>query len=217
MPHASQHIPQHAKTADNTAPLRKPPVLSSMKKASQASKAPQASAAKVVPAVTKALPSEPLKYKYTSEEAEQQAENAVPAGIYQELSNSNWKLRLAAMDELLAWLDADGATAEPELIVRLLSKRPGWKESNFQVYSKMANVFQTLAQGSRRWSRACSALTIGPVSDKLGDIKLKKTVGDLLTVYAETFSLQFVLSHGELLDISLLIIGRVSMTDFAKT
>ena len=31
--------------------------------------------------------------------------------------------------------------------------------------------------------------------DKMGDIKLKKAAGDCLTVYAETLSLQFVLSQ----------------------
>jgi len=31
--------------------------------------------------------------------------------------------------------------------------------------------------------------------DKMGDVKLKKAAGDCLTVYAETLSLQFVLSQ----------------------
>jgi cytoskeleton-associated protein 5 len=148
------------------------------------------------PSSNKSAANEPLKYKMSQEDAEAQAESVLPPSIYGELANSNWKLRLAAMEELQAWLEGDGSTTEAELIVRILSKKPGWKESNFQVYGKMTAIFQHLAGQSPSWSRACSALTIGPMSDKLGDIKLKKSVGEALTAYAEKFSLQYVLNQG---------------------
>jgi hypothetical protein len=121
--------------------------------------------------------------------------------MYADLGNANWKLRLAALDLMHAWAtDGEGAAGavESELVVRVLSKKPGWKESNFQVYGRMAAVFQALTERSPNWSRACSALTIPALSDKLGDIKIKKPAGDALVAYAEKFSLQFVLSHGKL-------------------
>lgn len=148
------------------------------------------------PSASKSAANEPLKYRMSQEDAEAQAESVLPLTVLTELANSNWKLRLAAMEELQTWLEGEGSTAEAELIVRVLSKKPGWKESNFQVYGKMASAFQYLASQSASWSRACSALTIGPMSDKLGDIKLKKPVGEALTAYAEKFSLQFVLNQG---------------------
>ena len=164
--------------------------------------APKKSASTAVPIKAtngyKSLPNEPLKYKYAQEEADNQAETLLPSEILADLSNSNWKLRLAAMEALQSWLEGDGKSTESELVVRLLSKKPGWKESNFQVYAKMTGIFQELSEKSDSWSRACSALTIGHMSDKLGDIKLKKAVGDALTSYGEKFSLQFVLSHGKL-------------------
>lgn len=52
-----------------------------------------------------------------------------------------------------------------------------------------------LAEQSPSWSKACSALIIPPASDKLGDIKIKKSSAELLTVLAEKSSLQFVLSQ----------------------
>lgn len=103
---------------------------------------------------------------------------------------------------------------ESELVVRYLSKKPGWKESNFQVRaltfsgaaeeltrfaqvgSKMFGVFQLLAEQSPSFSKASAALSIPALSDKLGDMKLKKSAGDALTAYAEKSSLQFVLSQG---------------------
>lgn len=77
---------------------------------------------------------EPLKFAFTQEEAEARLEGIVPSTITAELSSSNWKARLAAMEELQTWLDSGGLnTVEAELICRMFVKRPGWKESNFQV------------------------------------------------------------------------------------
>lgn len=104
-------------------------------------------------------------------------------------------------------------SVESELVVRYLSKKPGWKESNFQVRpssrtdmheltmllqvgSKMFGVFQLLAEQSPLFAKASAALSIPALSDKLGDMKLKKSAGDALTAYAEKSSLQFVLSQG---------------------
>lgn len=41
------------------------------------------------------------------------------------------------------------------------------------------------------------ALTIPHLSEKLGDMKLKKPAGETLLLFAEKTSLQFVLGHGE--------------------
>lgn len=181
---------------------RRPPVLSSAKKPMQTTSAVSASNKSGVPAkaaqtvAQTASTPETLKYKYTQEDAEAQANGLLPAAILSELGDPAWKLRLAAIEGLQTWIESEGKSIEGELVVRVLSKTPGWKESNFQVYSKMAALFAFMAANVPSWTRACSALTIGPLSDKLGDIKIKKSAGDALTAYAEAFSLQFVLNHG---------------------
>lgn len=177
-------------------------MLSSMKKQVTASSAngrtssSTQSQTKTTPAASKATATEPVKYRFTQEDAEAQASTILPDSILTDLKNSAWKTRLGALDALQTWLEAEGEKTEAELIVRTLAKTPGWKESNFQIYGKMAGLLSNMAQSSPTWTRACSALTIGPLSDKLGDVKLKKPAGDALTVYAERFSLQFVLSQG---------------------
>lgn len=199
MPPSSAAPPTPKAAVRPAGAIKKPPVLSSM--ASTAAKKPAVPAAKSGPAAavlaSKPTANEPIKYRLSQEEAEAQAESVLPAEIYADLGNNNWKARLAAIEALQAWLESDGAATESELVVRTLSKKPGWKESNFQVYGKVAGIFQYLAENSQSWTRACSALTIGPLSDKLGDIKIKKPAGDALTAFAEKFSLQFVLSYGE--------------------
>lgn len=152
---------------------------------------------KAATAAPKSSSSEPLKYRFTQEEAEAKAETTLPSTLLPELRDPGWKIRLAALENLQTWVEGEGQAVDAELLVRIMSKTPGWKESNFQVYGKMANVFNTMAQTSATWSRACCALTVGPLSDKLGDIKLKKPVGETLVVYSEKFSLQFTLSQGK--------------------
>jgi cytoskeleton-associated protein 5 len=55
-----------------------------------------------------------------------------------------------------------------------------------------------MAEKSPSFSRAAASLVIGPLSDKLGDLKLKKPSGDALTAFAEKTSLAFVLAQGQL-------------------
>ena len=55
-----------------------------------------------------------------------------------------------------------------------------------------------LAEKSPTFGRPSAALAIGHLSEKLGDLKLKKPAGELLTLYAEKTSLAFVLAQGEI-------------------
>lgn len=56
-----------------------------------------------------------------------------------------------------------------------------------------------MAEKSPSFGRPSAALAIGPLTDKLGDMKLKKPAGDALTAFAERTSLAFVLTHGQFL------------------
>jgi cytoskeleton-associated protein 5 len=54
-----------------------------------------------------------------------------------------------------------------------------------------------LAQKCSKFGRSSAALVIGPLTDKLGDLKLKKPAGEALGMFAEKTSLGFVLSQGK--------------------
>ena len=104
------------------APAAAPPAVKKPVVAAAASRAPQPKAV------------EALRYKFTQEDAELQAESTIPAAIFAGLSDSSWKERLAAVEGMHAWLSGgEIENVESELIVRYLAKKPGWKESNFQV------------------------------------------------------------------------------------
>ncbi|GAA6061591.1 hypothetical protein JCM10212_004341 [Sporobolomyces blumeae] len=141
---------------------------------------------------------EPLRYKFSQESAEQQVESqdAIPAELVAMLADSAWKVRLEAIEKLSEWAKVDGRGTDAEIVVWwLVGRKPGAKESNFQVSGKMFALFQQLAQDSPSWSKGCAAVAIPLCCDKLGDIKLKKPAGDALVTFAEKSSLGFVLSQ----------------------
>ncbi|PWN35981.1 ARM repeat-containing protein [Meira miltonrushii] len=138
---------------------------------------------------------EPVKYRYHPDEAEARSSEIVPAHIQEELSTSVWKDRLAAMVKFNEWLKLESETVESELIVRFLSRKPGWKESNFQVMSEVYNAFKMLSTDCPSFGRSSVAISIAPLCEKLGDIKLKVPAADTLMQYGERTSIGFVISQ----------------------
>lgn len=133
-------------------PVRGPPARLMAKKppAAAAPTAPSASAPRAkkpapsrpapaaAPAVTSSKPSQPLRYKHSQEAAESlvDAGDVIPADLVGQLNDSNWKQRLEGMEKLAEWAKLDGRDADSEVVVRyLVGKKPGPKESNFQVRS----------------------------------------------------------------------------------
>lgn len=82
-------------------------------------------------------------------------------------------------------------------------------QSDLQVYAGVVAALQVMLETSSTFTKACIALSAPPLSDKLGDIKLKKSCGDLLLSYAEKSSLQFVLSQGAL-GLSFVLIAQLT-------
>lgn len=152
---------------------RKPPVV-----AAPAAKkpAPAAASSAKAKAPATANTSEPLKFKFSAEDAEGRWEEAIPADMRAELGDGNWKLRLEGAERLTAWLDEGHASdIEAEIFFRFFSKVPGWSEKNFQVRSS--------CRASRR-----SVLTPSPhplpglVQDLQHDVPSCREVANLLQV-----------------------------------
>ena len=98
---------------------------------------------------------------------------------------------------MIKWVDEDGGHAvDSEILFRFLCKTPGWGEKNFQVSAKLYQVMALMAEKSSSFGKPSAALVIGPLTDKLGDMKLKKPAGDALAAFAEKTSLAFVLAQG---------------------
>lgn len=206
-PHAAtsstpgEDVPLPAKKAAK--PAAKP---SAPKKPTAPSNTPAAAAKKPPPAAapssTKAGKSAPsvagsldtFKYKHTPEDAENIATELIPASILADFGDANWKTRLAALEEMANWIQTEIETLDAEVVVRALAKK-GWSEKNFQVSAKLYGIFVLLSERCPSFGRSSAALCIAHLTEKLGDMKLKKPSGDALIAFAEKTSLQFVLSQ----------------------
>uniref|UniRef100_H0WQ65 Cytoskeleton-associated protein 5 n=1 Tax=Otolemur garnettii TaxID=30611 RepID=H0WQ65_OTOGA len=68
------------------------------------------------------------------EVCEEKASAVLPPTCIQLLDSSNWKERLACMEEFQKAVELMDRTEMPcQALVRMLAKKPGWKETNFQI------------------------------------------------------------------------------------
>ncbi len=112
------------------------------------------------------------------------------------LSDSVWKNRLQAMDDIFKVIDETvelpvGMSAEA--VVKFFAVRPGWKESNFQVTGRVINCLLRLSKFTFFSSEAMACLLSGLV-EKLSDSKLKNDCSELFMVLAEQVGLTQVIS-----------------------
>ncbi|TKY86566.1 hypothetical protein EX895_004715 [Sporisorium graminicola] len=179
--------PTAASAASSSAPARRP--------APTASSAARPAVAATGGSKGAASATEPVKYRFHPDDAEARAADLIPAGIATQLASGAWKERLAGMTEFNDWLKVEAETVESEIIVRALGKKPGWKESNFQVMAEVYKALQLLAVDCPTFGRPSVALSVQPLCDKLGDIKLKTPAGETLVTFAEKTSFGFLLAQ----------------------
>ncbi len=114
--------------------VKKPPVASAPAAATATKKATPAAAksGKSQASAAAAGSLDSFKYKHTPEDAESLAAELIPAQITTDLADSNWKTRLAAIEEMTTWLNSVIGDIDAEVVVRAIGKK-GWNEKNFQV------------------------------------------------------------------------------------
>lgn len=75
-----------------------------------------------------------MERNYSPEEIDEMAMQLLPVEVITGLVDSNWKTRLAAVTQLLETIKMMDSTEVPvQVIVRTLAKKPGFKDTNFQV------------------------------------------------------------------------------------
>jgi cytoskeleton-associated protein 5 len=73
-----------------------------------------------------------FKFKHSPEDADALAADLIPSSIQTGFADSNWKARLAALEEMVTWVEGCVDSLDSEVVVRFLAKK-GWSEKNFQV------------------------------------------------------------------------------------
>ncbi|XP_015596923.1 protein mini spindles isoform X2 [Cephus cinctus] len=129
---------------------------------------------------------------YSNEEIEEMAAQMLTDDIISGLVDSNWKTRLAAVEQLLETIkDMKPADVSSQVIVRTLAKKPGFKDTNFQVLKLRLEIVKMLAE-NYTFTSTVSEYCIMDVTEKLGDAKNSSVAADTLTAIAEATSFEAV-------------------------
>ncbi|XP_049928605.1 cytoskeleton-associated protein 5 isoform X1 [Epinephelus moara] len=125
----------------------------------------------------------------STEVCEERAAAVLPASCIQQLDSANWKERLASMEEFQRAVETMDKTEMPcQALVRMLAKKPGWKETNFQVMQMKLHIVALIAQRGQ-FSKTSASVVLDGLVDKVGDVKCGGNAKEGLTGIAEACSL----------------------------
>ncbi|KAJ0029546.1 hypothetical protein NQD34_004543 [Periophthalmus magnuspinnatus] len=179
------------------APAEAPPKSAPPKKSTVSASKPSAGAPKkgkpTAAAAGKAKKSSDTKEitesELSLEACEDLARGVLPASCLQQLDSANWKERLASMEDFQRAVETmDKADMPCQALVRMLAKKPGWKETNFQVMQMKLHIVALIAQRGQ-FSKMSASVVLDGLVDKVGDIKCGGNAKEALTAIGETCSL----------------------------
>nr|NP_001163627.1 mini spindles, isoform B [Drosophila melanogaster]NP_001247131.1 mini spindles, isoform F [Drosophila melanogaster]ACZ94923.1 mini spindles, isoform B [Drosophila melanogaster]AFH06449.1 mini spindles, isoform F [Drosophila melanogaster] len=130
----------------------------------------------------------------TPEELQEKSEEILPAEILNGLVDSNWKNRLAAVEQLLGEIsgfDAKQAGISQILIRTISGRKPGLKEMNFQVLKFKLDIIRSVAENYPLTTTTVD-LVINEIIEKLADAKNGAAAADVLSAFAEATKLEYV-------------------------
>uniref|UniRef100_A0A3B4TC70 Cytoskeleton associated protein 5 n=1 Tax=Seriola dumerili TaxID=41447 RepID=A0A3B4TC70_SERDU len=125
----------------------------------------------------------------SAEVCEELAANVLPGSCLQQLDSANWKERLASMEEFQRAVETmDKGEMPCQALVRMLAKKPGWKETNFQVMQMKLHIVALIAQRGT-FSKTSAGVVLDGLVDKVGDIKCGGNAKEGLTAIGQACSL----------------------------
>ncbi|XP_041753854.1 cytoskeleton-associated protein 5-like [Coregonus clupeaformis] len=186
----SKAQPQSEAPAKPSRPPKKAPVSKEVSVAKKgkpgAAGGPGAKSKK--PAETKEI----METELSVEVCDELAAAVLPASCVKMLDSSNWKERLASMEEFYKVAEQMDISEMPcQALVRLLAKKPGWKETNFQVMQLKLQVVAVVAQRGR-FSKTSASVVLDALVEKVGDVKCGGKAKDALTAIGEACSLSWI-------------------------
>uniref|UniRef100_A0A671X7Y7 Cytoskeleton associated protein 5 n=1 Tax=Sparus aurata TaxID=8175 RepID=A0A671X7Y7_SPAAU len=124
-----------------------------------------------------------------AEVSEELAAGVLPASCIQQLDSANWKERLASMEEFQRAVETmDTAVMPCQALVRMLAKKPGWKETNFQVMQMKLHIVALICRRGQ-FSKTSASVVLDGLVDKVGDVKCGGNAKEGLTAIGEACSL----------------------------
>ncbi|XP_062564824.1 protein mini spindles isoform X3 [Armigeres subalbatus] len=136
----------------------------------------------------------PTERDMSTDEIDEKAAEILPTDVVQGLADSNWKTRLAAVESLTVVIsELDPKCGHSQVILRFLAKKPGLKDTNFQVLKvKLENVKAVVDKLGVTTTTA--DYIINDITEKLGDAKNSGPAGQALTSIADAIKLEYAVS-----------------------
>ncbi|XP_046889619.1 cytoskeleton-associated protein 5 isoform X2 [Hypomesus transpacificus] len=132
---------------------------------------------------------EVIETELSLEVCEERSAVVLPASCMQLLDSANWKERLASMEEFQRAVEQmDSAEMPCQALVKMLAKKPGWKETNFQVMQMKLHIVGLVAQRGS-FSKTSASVVLDGLVDKVGDVKCGGKAKEGLTAIGEACSL----------------------------
>uniref|UniRef100_A0A5K3F5B7 Cytoskeleton-associated protein 5 n=1 Tax=Mesocestoides corti TaxID=53468 RepID=A0A5K3F5B7_MESCO len=123
---------------------------------------------------------------------EQQLTEFFGEGLLTDLSSTIWKERLAAMEVAQTKIRSADSSLSCQLACRLLMRKPGLKDNNFQVLRMKVDLIGEVLQARKPVSEVIVDLLLPELIDKIGDIKVGEAVKQTLTTLAEATAFEVV-------------------------
>ncbi|KAL0125152.1 hypothetical protein PUN28_004351 [Cardiocondyla obscurior] len=132
-----------------------------------------------------------LERNYSPEEIEEMATQLLPTEIITGLVDTNWKTRLTAVTQLSDTVKTIDSPEMPQVIVRTLAKKPGFKDTNFQVLKLRVEIVKYLAE-NHPITATVAEYCLVDIAEKLADAKNSSVAAETLLAFAEAINLEYV-------------------------
>lgn len=136
----------------------------------------------------------PTERELSQEEIDEKAAEILPSEIISGLTDSNWKTRLASIESFLQlFASFDSKCGHSQVLVRIVTKKPGLKDTNFQVLKLRLDAIKTIAENFGM-TVTTADLVINDITEKLSDSKVSPSASAALTAITEAIRLEYVIS-----------------------
>jgi cytoskeleton-associated protein 5 len=128
----------------------------------------------------------------SNEEVDEKASEVLPAGLLDRMVDANWKERLAGHEAFKEFVEGQSPDQmQSMLYVKVLARKPGWKDSNFQVMKGKLAVITVLAEKASVFGKKTASVAFPVIVDKFADMKVKGQCGETLGMMAERLTLNY--------------------------
>lgn len=134
----------------------------------------------------------PTERDLSPEEIDEKAAEILPPDVITGLSDANWKTRCAAMESFMSVVqDVDVENPNSQILLRTLAKKPGIKDTNFQVLKLKLDAIKIVVE-KMGLTVTTGDYILTDIAEKLGDAKNSSAAAAALTAIAEAIKLDYV-------------------------